>query len=223
VTVALRLPPGRAGRLWLLHRIDAGRRGDEVLDQKRQALVREELRLRAEAAAAEAEWRRSAADARRWLGRAAVLGGERGLDLARFHAGGPAEIEVAWRSVLGVRQPVRARVLPPAGDAAALASAGTAALAPAAEAHRRALAAAARHAAASASHRRVAAELALTARRLRTIERRWLPEHEGALRRLDLRLDEEEREESGRIRWAADREGDGDRAARPPGRAPDGV
>ncbi len=207
--MALRLPPGRAGRLWLLHRIDAGRRGDDVLDQKRQALVREELRLRAEVADAEADWRRSAADARRWLDRAALLGGERGLDLARFHAGGPAEIELTWRSTLGVRHPAEARVVPLDETPSTLA--GTAALVPAAEAHRRALEAGARYAVASVSHRRVAAELALTARRLRTIERRWLPEHEAALHELEIRLDEEEREESGRIRWAAGREGDGGR------------
>jgi vacuolar-type H+-ATPase subunit D/Vma8 len=83
---------------------------------------------------------------------------------------------------------------------------GGAALEPAAAAHRRAVEAAARYAAARSSHRRVAAELALTARRLRTIERRWLPEHERALVELELRLDEEEREESGRIRWAAERD-----------------
>jgi V/A-type H+-transporting ATPase subunit D len=206
VTVALRLPPGRAGRLWLLHRIDAGRRGDEVLNQKRQALVREELRLRAELVDAEEDWRRSAAEARRWLERAALLGGERGLDAARFHAVGPAEIDVAWRSTLGVRHPVEARVASVGGRGPLLA--GTAALVPAAEAHRRALEAGARYAVASASHRRVAAELALTARRLRTIERRWLPEHEDALRELEIRLDEDEREESARIRWAAGREGD---------------
>jgi V/A-type H+-transporting ATPase subunit D len=209
VSVALRLPPGRAGRLWLLHRIDAGRRGDEVLDQKRQALVREELRLRAEVGDAEQEWRRSAADARRWLERAALLGGERGLDLARFHAGGRAEIDVTWRSTLGVRHPVEARIASSGGTGPLLA--GTAALGPAAEAHRRALEAGARYAVVSASHRRVAAELALTARRLRTIERRWLPEHEDALQALEIRLDEEEREESARIRWAAGHEGDGGR------------
>jgi V/A-type H+-transporting ATPase subunit D len=207
--VALRLPPGRAGRLWLLHRIDAGRRGDDVLDQKRQALVREELRLRAEVGDAEAEWRESAADARRWLERATLLGGERGLDLARFHAGGRAEIDVTWRSTLGVRRPVEARIAS-SGEAGPL-LAGTAALGPAAEAHRRALEAGARYAVASASHRRVAAELALTARRLRTIEQRWLPEHEAALQELEISLDEEEREESSRIRWAAGREGDGGR------------
>jgi hypothetical protein len=63
VNVALRPPPGRAGRLWLLHRIDSGHRGGEVLDQKRQALLREEARLRGEVERAEAEWRERAAEA----------------------------------------------------------------------------------------------------------------------------------------------------------------
>jgi vacuolar-type H+-ATPase subunit D/Vma8 len=203
--VALRLPAGRAGRLWLLRRIDAGQRGGEVLDQKRQALAREELRLRAEAESAEEEWRRAAAEARTWLGRAALLGGERSLGLASFYAGAPAEVEISWRNTLGVVHPAEATMAPPAATAAG--PLGTAALAPAAAAHRRALEAAARVAVATAGHRRIAAELALTARRLRTIERRWLPEHERALRALELRLDEEEREESGRIRWAAERAG----------------
>jgi V/A-type H+-transporting ATPase subunit D len=202
--VPLRLPAGRAGRLWLLHRIDAGRRGDEVLDQKRQALVREELRFRAESEAAEAEWARAAAEARRWLQRAALLGGERALALACFYAGEPAEVELVWRNTLGVLHPAEARVAPRPRRRTAMV--GGAALEPAAAAHRRAVEAAARYAAARSSHRRVAAELALTARRLRTIERRWLPEHERALDELELRLDEEEREESGRIRWAAERD-----------------
>jgi V/A-type H+-transporting ATPase subunit D len=198
--VALRLPPGRAGRLWLLHRIEAGSRGEDVLEQKRQALVREELRLRDEVELAAAEWRRAADEARRWLRRAALLGGERSLALARFYAAGEAEVEVDWRNTLGVVHPAEARVVPPTKRT--VVRAGTPALEPAAEAHRAAVDAAARHAALSTSHRRIAAELAVTARRLRTIERRWLPEHERALQELELRLDEEEREESGRIRWA---------------------
>ncbi len=200
MTVALRTPPGRAGRLWLLHRIDSGRRGHEVLDQKRQALVREELRLRGEVERAEAEWRSSAAEAAAWLRRAAMLGGERALGLASFYAGGPAEVELVWRNTLGVVHPGEARVSLGEGKPP---FAGTPALVPAAAAHRHALEAAARFAAAKASHEAIAAELALTARRLRTIERRWLPSHEGALQALALRLDEEDREESARIRWAA--------------------
>ena len=201
--MALRPPPGRAGRLWLLHRIDSGHRGGEVLDQKRQALLREEARLRGEAERAEAEWRERAAEAASWLRRAAVLGGERALSLACFYAGGSAEVELVWRNTLGVSHPAEARLS--AGEEKAPFH-GTPALIPAAEAHRRALESAARLGAVSASHRRVAAELALTARRLRTIERRWLPEHEGALHGLELRLDEEEREESARVRWTVGRD-----------------
>ena len=201
--MALRPPPGRAGRLWLLHRIDSGRRGGEVLDQKRQALLREEARLRGEAARAEAEWRERAAEAAAWLRRAAVLGGERALGLACFYAGGSAEVELVWLNTLGVSHPAEARLSPGEERAPFL---GTQALVPAAEAHRRALESAARLGAVSASHRRVAAELALTARRLRTIERRWLPEHEGALHELALRLDEEEREELARVRWTLGRD-----------------
>jgi V/A-type H+/Na+-transporting ATPase subunit D len=199
--VALRLPPGRAGRLWLVHRIDAGGRGEDVLEQKRRALAREEVRLRGEVELAAAEWRRAAAAARHWLRRAALLGGERSLAVARFYAAGEAEVEIDWRNTLGVVHPAEVRVVP--ATKRIVAHSGTLALEPAAEAHRGAVAAAARHAAVSSSHRLIAAELALTARRLRTIERRWLPEHRRALQELELRLDEEEREESGRIRWAA--------------------
>jgi V/A-type H+/Na+-transporting ATPase subunit D len=201
--MALRPPPGRAGRLWLLHRIDAGRRGGEVLDQKRQALLREEARLRSEVELAEADWRERAAEAAAWLRRAAVLGGERALGLSSFYAGGSAEVELVWRSTLGVSHPAEARLS--AGEASAP-FLGTPALVPAAAAHRRALEAAARLAAVAASHRLVAADLGLTARRLRTIERRWLPGHEGALRELELRLDEEEREELARVRWTLGRD-----------------
>ncbi|HXV33918.1 MAG TPA: V-type ATP synthase subunit D [Gaiellaceae bacterium] len=201
--MALRLPPGRAGRLWLLHRIDAARRGGEVLDQKRQALLREEARLRGEVGRAEAEWRERAAEAAVWLQRAAVLGGERALGLASFYSGGTAEVELVWRNTLGVRHPAEARL---SAAAPAPPFLGTPALVPAAAAHRRALEAAARLGAVSASHRRVAAELDLTARRLRTIERRWLPDHEEALQELELRLDEDEREELARVRWTVGRD-----------------
>jgi vacuolar-type H+-ATPase subunit D/Vma8 len=44
------------------------------------------------------------------------------------------------------------------------------------------------------------------ARRLRAIEQRWIPEHEQALARLELTLDELEHEESGRVRWFQERE-----------------
>jgi V/A-type H+-transporting ATPase subunit D len=200
----LRLPPGRAARLWLLHRIDTARRGYDVLDEKRRALLREEEQARVRAGEAERAWAESAAEARRWLLRASVLAGERPLRLARSYAGGPAEVELTWRNTLGVVNPAAAALsLPPPGRSAAFV--GTSALVLAAEAHRRALEAAARLAVARETHERVAAELERTVRRLRAIERRWLPRHEGALESLELRLDEEEREESLRLRWARHR------------------
>ena len=50
----------------------------------------------------------------------------------------------------------------------------------------------------------IEAELAATARRQRAIERRWIPEHETELRRIALTLDEREREDIARVKWAVD-------------------
>ena len=36
----LRVPPGRAGRPWLLHRLEVARAGADVLEEKRRALLR---------------------------------------------------------------------------------------------------------------------------------------------------------------------------------------
>ena len=78
---------------------------------------------------------------------------------------------------------------------------GGSALVYAAAAYRSALAAAGRFAAARLAHERVGAELRATTRRLRAVERRWIPQHEAALAALELALDEGEREEAARIRW----------------------
>ena len=45
--MALRIPPGRAGRIWLVRRLEIARRGAELLDRKRQALLREQAHVRA--------------------------------------------------------------------------------------------------------------------------------------------------------------------------------
>lgn len=198
--MALRVPSGRAGRPWLAHRIDVARRGSDVLEQKRQALLREQQRFAERLAEATRDWERAAGEAAVWLRRAAVLGGERPLALARFHAGAPADVELDWRNTLGVVYPAEARVRhaePP--RLAGLG--GTSALVSAAAAHRAAVASAARFAAARAAHERVSQELRRTSRRLRAIERVWLPTHERALAQLELALDEGEREEAARRRW----------------------
>ncbi len=200
----LRVPPGRAGRPWLAHRLEVAHRGAEVLDEKRQALLRLARRFVQLAAEAGDEWEQAAREAERWLARSLLLGGERALELAAFYSRGPARVHVGWRRSLGLVYPAEAEVSPgPAPDLSALG--GSSALVYAAAAHRRALEAAARYGAARVAHERVAAELQATTRRLRAVERRWIPEHEAALAALELALDETEREDSARVRWVVRR------------------
>jgi hypothetical protein len=70
-------------------------------------------------------------------------------------------------------------------------------------AHRAALEAALEVAAARTAHARLSLELAATVRRLRAIESRWLPMHEQALTALEQALDENDRADGTRIRWAS--------------------
>jgi V/A-type H+-transporting ATPase subunit D len=210
----LRLPPGRAGRLWLLGRIATARRARELLDQKRHVLQAAERAAAARRERDEAAWREAWREAERWLARSAVLDGERALRIAAAHVERPAALAVDWRSAMGVRHPARVEVeLPPQPDLRLLP--GGAALVRACAAHRRALGAAAAAAAARSAHERLAAELRATQRRLRAIEQRWLPRHEQALAELEIRLDEAERAEITRTRWFVEA-----RASRTGSRAP---
>jgi V/A-type H+-transporting ATPase subunit D len=195
----IRLPPGRAGRLWLVRRLGVARRGHDVLEQKRLALLRQLERVDELLDDARREWDGNARAAELWWQRAAVLAGERPLELAEAGVQGRADVRLGWRNALGVVYPSEASVdLPPAEP---FPSGGSAALAYAAAAHRRALEAAVDLGATERAHDRTARELRATTQRLRAIERRWIPEHERALRRLELALDENDREEAARVRW----------------------
>lgn len=66
--------------------------------------------------------------------------------------------------------------------------------------------AAARYAVAQRADAELSAELGRAARRLRALQKRWIPEHEQALARLDLRLDESQREQAARVRWLTNRD-----------------
>ncbi len=200
----MRVPPGRAGRLWLLRRLEVARRGTEVLEQKRQTLLRERLRAEEALADATAAWDELARDAAGWNDRALTLAGARRLRLAAQHRAGAAAAVVSWRNLLGTTVPEEVRV--EAGEASTPASVGGGpAVALSAEAHRRALVAAASFAAARAAHEAIEEELAATTRRLRAIERRWIPDHEAALRRLEITLAEHELEDVARSRFALER------------------
>lgn len=198
----LRHPPGRAGRLWLQHRTQVATTGADLLDKKRQALVQEHRRLRALARDTKTGWATAATEAENWVNRVAVMAGEEKLSmLAAVHS--RAEVTVRWRSSMGVAFASEAQV--DLGPPPASALGGSAAADFAVLASRRAVEAAVQDAAAQSALRRISAELAITSRRQRALQRRWLPELTAAATLLSDALDELEREETTRSVWVAHR------------------
>lgn len=196
--MTVRHPPGRAGRLWLRERLDVARRATTLLERKRDLLRRQQRRLAELAQRTGVEWEHRCQDAGRWAERAFLTGGRDELARAAARTA-DARVVVGWRTEAGVTYPatIRAQLPTPAPQA------GPAALAFAARAHAAALDAAAAHAAATAAHQRVSAELAATGRRMRAIRDLWIPRLEATLADVELHLDETEREEHQRRRWAA--------------------
>jgi vacuolar-type H+-ATPase subunit D/Vma8 len=179
----------------LVHHL--GRLAASLLDRKVKILSTEQQRLRTMAEQSRARWLDRAREAELWGQRAALLGGER--EFRRSTPTQRAEVDVEWGSIMGARHPVAATTqLPEPVDRGA----GTAALIEADSAYRSAVEAAAQHAVASAAIRTVEAELEATGRRLRAISDRWLPRLEGWLATVTRELEEAEREEAFRLRWA---------------------
>lgn len=195
-----RPPPGRAGRVWLAERVEVAQRAVELLEHKQQLLRREHRRLAELAERTERDWQARSAEADTWNARSLVAGGRD--ELRRIAPTvGPAQVRLDWTNQAGATYPSAAAVQLAAPPAVS----GTPALTRAAAASRRAVDAAVQRAAATAARGRVDAELAATIRRLRAIRDRWLPRLHAQLDTLDLRLDEGEREEITRLRWAGRR------------------
>ncbi len=197
-----RVPPGRAGRLWLVKRLRAGRLAADLLDRKLQVLHIELERFRLLEERTRERWQKASREADAWIVRAAVLGGQRDVRLSAPQD--RASVAISWASVMGVRYPVEATCrVPEAGTTDR--GPGSAALVAATVAYREAVEAAVAHAAADTASRVVEAEIAATRRRLHAITDRWIPRLERALRVLTHDLDETERAETFRLRWAASR------------------
>lgn len=191
----VRYPPGRSGRLWLIDRLGVAERAASILHRKQHALRLEQHRLAELAERSSAAWTAAVRDAETWQRRAMILGARSDLETASSVAS-PASARLAWRTEMGVEFPGEAHCeLPPAPPIP-----GTPALAAAVAAYRHALEAAVEHAAATTAAARVGSELTLTRQRLRAVRDRWIPELDAALRDLELRLDEHEREELTRTR-----------------------
>jgi V/A-type H+-transporting ATPase subunit D len=187
------VPPGRAGRIWLDGRLQAGKRAADLLDRKLQVLRVELERFEQQRTRAEQRWREAWRAADTWGLRAAMTGGVRELRLAIPST--VAQIRITWSTVMGLRYPAEADCETPQASAADR-EPGSAALVEAAGAYRESLRAAAAYGAADAACRVIEAEIGQTRRRLRAITDRWIPRLESRLSRLRQELDETEREET---------------------------
>jgi V/A-type H+/Na+-transporting ATPase subunit D len=202
--MALRIPPGRAGRTWLIARLEVAHRGAELLDRKRQVLLGEQARIRAEAERARRDWDQAAAEVETWSSRAGIVDGAWRLELLARHVRDRASLEVSWINFMGARIPRADRVDVPEPPAVS-ALGGSSAAVLLARACYEAVGAATRYAIADRANAELSAELGRAARRLRALRERWIPQHEQALAALDLALDEGQREQAVRVRWLAGR------------------
>jgi V/A-type H+/Na+-transporting ATPase subunit D len=189
------VPPGRSGRLWLVRRLETARHGAELLDRKLRILEAELARRQEAAAGTAARWDQCQSEARAWLLRAALLGGERAVRLA--DTGEAAWLSVSYESTMGIRYPAEVTCTGPASGWDGPVVAETR------RAHCAALAAAAEHAAAAAAVRTIGAEVQTTRYRLRAIRDRWIPRLERALAEVTFALEELERSDAARLRRAS--------------------
>lgn len=190
--------------MWLRGRLASAGRAADLLEQKERVLLREQRRLDVLVGQTRTAWESSCAEAMRWAARTAVLRGRRVIALAGVPA--PARAQLRWRNSMGAYYPAEAECRLPAARPSSEIS-GTAALAATEDAHRKALECAVEHAATQRAVAEVARELRATRRRLRMIEHEWMPALESAMRALDVALEERERDDIARARWARDRTG----------------
>jgi V/A-type H+-transporting ATPase subunit D len=195
----MRVPPGRAGRLWLEQRLGTAQHAGDLLKNKLAVLNREEQHLAQLAADGTGEWQRLCAAAETWTLRAAVLSGRHSLRIASD--GSSAQAELAMGFTIGVEHPVSGVVrLEQQQDPPVV---GSAAVTQSAVASHAAVEAALAAAVATAALRAVRAEIAATRRTLRAVEQRWIPRLSAALAEVRLELDELEHAEGVRHRWTA--------------------
>lgn len=196
MTSLSRLPPGRAGRLWLRRRLVTAERGHDLLQRKLRILTREHERLAREAERTNTEWAAACELADTWMLRAALAGGRRSFR----PAADLADVTVHWRYSMGTGYPDHATCDLPSAPPSLPCSA---ALIEVRNACRAALQAAVHHAAAQEAERVLAREIATTRQRIRALEKRWIPRLTSAIAGIDLALEEMERFDAARLLRAA--------------------
>jgi V/A-type H+-transporting ATPase subunit D len=196
--------------MWLQGHLATAQRGRDQLDRKLRILIPELQRRRLAAQRWQQEWASACTEADIWLLRATLLGGQDALRAASTTE--LTHITVTWTTAMGLSYPADAQVTEPSERPSERPSESAmtpvasptdnAAIPPATSAFRTALLAGIRTAAADEAVRRVEAEIALTRRRLRALEKRWLPLLQDALAQLELSLEQAEQEDGMRLRRA---------------------
>lgn len=189
-----RVPSGRAGRLWLAHRISVAERGADQLERKTQILGIEVARRREAAEQRRSEWTTQSRLAELWMIRASLLVGHDGLRAAWTP---PVDVELGWTTTMGVRHPASAAL---AEADASSSRASSAALVCAHEAYLKALRAALDTAVADAALAALEESLLATRRRARILRRHWVPRLRARLDELELALEQSEHEDQARLR-----------------------
>lgn len=187
---------GRAARLRVERQLAVARHGEELLERKQRIVQAEHERLLALSDNLRDDWERAAATASTWAARAAALDGWPAIEAAS--PADPATVRVDVGDVMGVELPEDGTVDIPARPLAP----GSSCLVNAATTADAALRAAIDHAVARRATITVHAELVATRTRRRAVEHRWVPQLEERLARIRHGLEELDREENLRVRWA---------------------
>jgi V/A-type H+-transporting ATPase subunit D len=197
----IRVPPGRAGQVWLRRRLATAYRGIDILSRKQRLLADERDRRQPQAAAARGAWIEACTEAERWCSRSLRVGHRNQIAVVSAQIEAPATVTVDWHNVMAVAIPGKAICeFPDFGVAGA--SGGSSATDRAVVALADAVSKAAEHAAIQRALTNIDAELLQTRRRLRLLERRRVPQLEQSLRASRERLAQSEREDILRLRWA---------------------
>ncbi|HEY5051358.1 MAG TPA: V-type ATP synthase subunit D [Acidothermaceae bacterium] len=193
MVAAVRSPAGRAGRMWLRHRIAVAERGASELERKVQLVSTEVRRRKAQVDQSRAQWRAACEEAERWMLRAGFVGG---IDSVRQAQTTPVEVAITWTTTMGVRHLDSATIDPSAAPDVGM----SAAVLQARQAFATALRASADVATAQSALATLEVALLTTRRRARVLRRHWLPRLQSQLHNLEITLEQAEQEDQARLR-----------------------
>ncbi len=198
------VPPTRSNLLRTRHELQFAKEGYEILDQKREVLAKELVRLANEAQVLEDQVNQQLKAAYRALEIAMMTMGRERVEWAALAVHHTVDVQVKHRSVMGIALPViEASGEPPEmsyslGDTSA-------SLDEASESFRQVLVNIPELSRLMAAVWRLAVELRKTQRRVNALEFIFIPDYEQTITYIQNALEEREREETFRLKLLKDR------------------